>query len=805
MVQGQTLEGRYWYFGNQAGLDFNTNPPTPLTNGAMSAFEGCASISDVNGNLQFYTDGGIVWDKTNTPMPSGSGLNGSGGASQSAIIVPKPLSPGFYYIFTVDTNGGSRGLCYSEVDMSLNGGNGDVTLKNVTLVTPVTEKLTAVRHANGNDAWVIVHCWNNSDFSAFYVSSAGVTLTPVVSNIGVVHGGTFINSHGYLKASSDAKKLACAIRGLKKCELFDFDNITGQISNLTSITLAQQVYGVEFSPNNKYVYVAQTTNPAEIFQYDIAAGSSAAIIASGQSIGTIPGFIGGLQLAIDGKIYVCQFQSTSLASISQPNLLGAASGFSANTLFLGGKIGQYGLPNFLQSFFIVADFTYADTCSGAPTNFTTIFAAPDSVRWDFGDPSSGALNSSTQINPQHIFNAGGNYTVTAIVYQGLLNDTVRYTINILETPNPDLGSDFTSCENTIVMLDPGSFPGLPFVWQNNSTNPTFDATVTGSYWVRIDNLGCIGEDTVEGVFNPIPIVDLGPTQNACDGDTIVLDAQNAGASFVWQNGSTNQTLSVTTSGNYEVTVTVNNCSATDDVNIFFSTSPFVSFGPDTTLCKGFPIFLDATNPGATYLWQDGTTDQFIFAENPGTYTVIVSIGNCTATDTIELDQQDKPNVSFGEDSILCAGQPLILSAYNYGATYSWQDGSTDSLFQPRITGMYYATAINQCGISADSIYLTFNICNCLVYLPNAFTPNRDTKNEVYNYKANCTDFIARLDIYNRFGQLVFSSQSEDSGWDGTYKDQDAPVGVYLYVLKYSGYDNGRFLEETKRGSFLLYR
>ncbi|MBK9637784.1 MAG: hypothetical protein IPO63_08170 [Bacteroidetes bacterium] len=88
----QTLEGRYWYFGNQAGLDFNSSPPTALTNGAMSAFEGCATISDVNGVLQFYTNGNMVWDKTHTPMPSGSGLNGDGTATQTAIIVPKPAT-----------------------------------------------------------------------------------------------------------------------------------------------------------------------------------------------------------------------------------------------------------------------------------------------------------------------------------------------------------------------------------------------------------------------------------------------------------------------------------------------------------------------------------------------------------------------------------------------------------------------------------------------------------------------------------------------------------------------------------------
>ncbi|MBK7964466.1 MAG: gliding motility-associated C-terminal domain-containing protein [Bacteroidetes bacterium] len=193
------------------------------------------------------------------------------------------------------------------------------------------------------------------------------------------------------------------------------------------------------------------------------------------------------------------------------------------------------------------------------------------------------------------------------------------------------------------------------------------------------------------------------------------------------------------------------------------------------------------------------------AEDPGIYTVIVTINNCTATDTIILDQQDRPVLTFGEDSILCAGQSLVLSAYNYGATYTWQDGSTDSTYEPRVTGLYYVDVVNQCGSINDSILLTFNICNCLVYVPKAFTPNHDSKNEIFNYKANCTDFNARLDIYTRFGQLIFSTQNPDLGWDGTFDGKEAPEGVYTYVLKYSGYDNGRFLEDVVRSTFLLFR
>lgn len=262
-VVAQLNTSRYWYFGNSAGLDFFSTPPSVLTSSSMNAFEGTASIADASGALQLYTNGNIVWDRTNTPMPSGNGLNGDGAATQTTIVIPKPQNQGIYYVFTVDTNGGPRGLCYSEVDMSLNGGNGDVTVKNIQLATPVTEKLTAIRHANGIDAWVLVHGWNNDQFYAFLVTSTGISTSPVTSAIGSIHGGLFSNSHGYLKASPDAKKVALAIRGDKKLEFFDFNNITGQLSNPISKTYSFQIYGVEFSANNNLLYVTTMNNPGK--------------------------------------------------------------------------------------------------------------------------------------------------------------------------------------------------------------------------------------------------------------------------------------------------------------------------------------------------------------------------------------------------------------------------------------------------------------------------------------------------------------------------------------------------------------
>jgi gliding motility-associated-like protein len=811
LVHGTSIaqpgQARFWYFGTQAGLDFGTNPPTPLTNGALTAFEGCASISDINGNLQFYTNGNQVWDRTHQVMPNGTGLNGDGLATQATIIVPAPANTALYYLFTVDTNGGPRGLCYSVVDMNLNNGFGEVTSKNNLLATPVTEKLTAVRHANGVDAWVVVHGWNNSTFMAYPITAAGVGNTAVQSNIGSVHGGNFINSHGYLKSSPDASKLACVIRGPRVVEVFDFNNASGQISNPLTISYTPQVYGAEFSPDGRYLYVTGMNIPGEVFQTDLMAGNPAAVAGSTQVVGSHNGLLGALQAGIDQRIYVCHYLGTSLGVISQPNLPGIACGFNPASLSLGGRSSGYGLPNFLQQFFIVADFTYADTCSGSATAFTSLVAVADSMRWDFGDPLSGASNNTSSLNnPTHVFSSAGTYTVTLIAWEGLLSDTVQYTLEIIDTPEPDFGPDSSSCAGNPVLLDPGSFAGALYDWSDGSTGPTLTVTNAGDYSVTINRGGCIGRDTISVLFYPIPVFSFGTDQSICTGETITLTATNsAQASVVWQDGSTLPYLTITAGGTYSATVTENSCSFTDEILIQEIPGPVVFFGNDTTICKGFPLFLDATNPGASYIWQNGSTDPFIFAEDPGSYAVIVTVGSCTASDTILIDQQEEPVVFLGEDSLLCSGQPIELNAFNYGAVYSWQDGSNTASFRPEVSGNYWVTATNKCGIAGDSILVTFVTCNCLVYLPSAFTPNRDNRNETYGYEVNCTDFNGTFEIYDRFGALLFSSNMPEETWDGTYQGKECTEGVYIHVLKYSGYDNGRLIKEKKRGTFLLLR
>jgi hypothetical protein len=141
--QGETSN---WYFGNNAGIRFNNNGTvTALDDGRLDTFEGCTTISDALGDLLFYTDGITVYDRNHNVMQNGDGLYGDPSSTQSALIVPKPLDPNIFYIFTVDTAtsqvDADFGLNYSIVDMTMNNGNGAITQKNIKLLDDCSEKI----------------------------------------------------------------------------------------------------------------------------------------------------------------------------------------------------------------------------------------------------------------------------------------------------------------------------------------------------------------------------------------------------------------------------------------------------------------------------------------------------------------------------------------------------------------------------------------------------------------------------------------------------------------------------------------
>ena len=375
--------GDFWYFGINAGLDFSGGAPVAVTDGQILTVEGSAAVSDPDGNLLFYTDGTSVYDRSHTKMdPSGHSLNGDSDSTQSAIVIPKPGDVDIFYIFTVppvnDASGG--GLDYYEVDMSGNSGLGTLDTSSIRLVTNVSEQLTAVKHNNGTDYWVIARIRNSNEFHAYQVSATGVDTTPVVSAVGTALSGTNQAEIGYLKASPDGSKLAMALLSVENAELFNFNNSSGELSNPVTLNPSgEQHYGIEFSPDGTKLYVGASTLTAEIIQYDLLAGSGADIINSSTIIGNASAPTGGLQIGPDGKIYIAPVGEMSLDVIAAPNEPAASVDLQNGAVSLGTGMAMQGLPTFAQSFFVAANNrpTSSDTTLEMPWGTNHSFAASD--------------------------------------------------------------------------------------------------------------------------------------------------------------------------------------------------------------------------------------------------------------------------------------------------------------------------------------------------------------------------------------------------------------------------------------------
>lgn len=443
------LEAANWYFGDHAGLDFNSGFPVALTDSQMFQNEGCATISDANGNLLFYTNGIEIYNANHVLMQNGGGLLGSDSSTQSAVIVPFPGNTNKYYVFAVGYEGHSNGLTYSVVDMTLDGGLGGVVAgeKNIQLETPVAEKITAVYHANNTDIWVIAHGLNNNEYLAYLITSSGINTSPVISAVGNIHTISS-GAIGYLKASPDGTMLACAIHfdNSMGTELFDFDNATGVVSN-PKIINQYPTYGIEFSPNSKILYcTSMGWFAGGIYQYDLTQ-PTLADIQNSETI--ISGFnkYAALQLGIDGKLYAAQWNFSSLSVINNPNVLGVSCNFASDAVSLAGKSSEVGLPAFIQSYFQF-EIASENLCAGQPTQFAIeTHSNIVTATWDFGDPTSGAANTSTLISPAHIYSAPGDYVVsadivTSVGYQISLTDS----LTILPSPEAFPVNDLELCD-----------------------------------------------------------------------------------------------------------------------------------------------------------------------------------------------------------------------------------------------------------------------------------------------------------------------------------------------------------------------
>lgn len=733
VTQGQKY-GNVWQFGNQVGLDFNGCNPVVIE-GNNSGFEGCSTIADSTGQLLFYTNSDKVWDKLHNLMPNGN-LIVTGGSLSQVIIIPNHLSVDLYYIITTDIQAnGNLSFQYHVVDMTLNGGLGDVLSSNNILSNQnVTEQIAATYHSNGIDIWLMTHEYGTSNFLAFLVTSTGISTTPTISNIGPAHVActSNINARGEIKFSPDGNKLAFNGNGIGGNDpsnilaLFDFDNNTGMVSNPINLPFSRGEFGLSFSPDNSKLYGSTwkafnftLSDYNYLYQFDLTSGIPSTIVNSRQVIDStqVGSNYGTLKIGPDGKIYVRYTNSSYLGVINSPNLSGAGCNYVQNGIFIGNQTSQYGLNNYIEyvEYFqnegvseATLDESYA-LCFGGQIDVGVTEEEGATYLW-----STGATTAQIEVVNT------GPLTLTVTTIDGC--STILQT-QVVQTPPPLItisGPEFFCLNDTSILIaNVDNFDGI-FTWFDNTTGPEFTALNAGSNTVNfLSTEGCTASETFVLLQGNLPEIDIEGYAGWCPDAQVILDALSSEAEglFTWSNGTIGSVVAADTIGLLSVTFApVSGCDATASV--------------------------------------------FVFPNLP-----VVAV----------------------QDTTLCDGESLILQFESPNANLSWPGLSDSSSVRIDKIGTYILEAANGCGSISVAVEVGNRDCNCPAIIPNVFTPNGDGVNDVFEIAMSCDPLNYSLIIFNRWGQEVFRTLRKTEFWQGNFDNNQgdqAAEGVYFYVLSY---------------------
>ena len=361
----------------------------------------------------------------------------------------------------------------------------------------------------------------------------------------------------------------------------------------------------------------------------------------------------------------------------------------------------------------------------------------------------------------------------------MANDTI--TVKYKPRPPLYLGRDTVLCPDNTVLLDAYHASIQSYTWQDHTTQPRITVQNAGNYWVKVQGWnGCFNSDTINIVNTPLSSFTLGKDTTLCDTKALTYNFNFSGANYLWSTGAASNSLSITQAGLYWLELSQEGCVKKDSVMVRFTPEPLVHLGNDTALCEGVTKILDAYYANATYLWNNGSSTPTINVTKPGRYWVAVNGNGCIVSDTIEINYLMLPHAPLKSDTTLCEGQTLVLNPKVNNASLLWQDGSTGTTYTVTQPGHYKVTITNQCETASDEITVERGVCQ--LFMPNAFTPNKDGLNDVFRVKYPGFIKTFEMQIFNRWGQRVFSTTDPYKGWDGKFNNNPQPQGNYVWTI-----------------------
>ncbi len=819
-------EQNIWIFGDHQGVDFNGSQPVAF----LSEFwqhEGCASISDRNGQLLFYTEGTRIWNSANNLMENGHLWNTqaqrdfrSFSQTQPAVIAEMPGKQGRYYVFSNLED--IPYLFYSVVDMRGNNGLGKVVSLDSVYTGVKTEKMAIVQ-GNACNFWLVI-VLRNGIRNAYEVTGDRIDTVPKQS----IGGNLSLCDIGELKFSPNGLKMALACyRG--GVELFDFDPETGISSNPRLLDRSEELYGLCFSPDNSKLYVDRG-NTQQVFQFDLSqpdiAASKINIVPKNDSAFDV----GHLKPGPDNRIYHINrivrngsFVHKALNVILYPDSPGMACRYTIDAVPLPGKPGDIGLglPNEVgiirpkDSFYTKQEIT---VCFRAKLKLS-VPASSFLLQWSTDD-------TTREIEVTN----GGHYWVSYLNGCKYYTDSFHVTFKSKALPLLSATGGF-SCfdqkkDTAVIRMQGDDSTLFSFSWfdehdqpvrmlQGKKNGDTLAPAAPGNYRVAVsspDGCDTVIDFTIDA--SPPFKVAFDVDSFLCAGKEYLFRNTTEGEveTWLWDFGdefTVSQQHPVHTflyPGIYKVYLTGWNdkgCTDTFVKTITVDTTIQIVWTSDKQhICRGETVHLQIEHdiPGATsILWgigeegwmSSGTTGLQHAFERDGSVKVTVKAAfracpNQEYTDYITV--HSIPLIDLGADTSLCLGSDALLLrnlALNTGKVhYQWSTGDTTGFISVTQPGHYNLTITGNNGCTAKE-YIDVQK-GCYIDMPNVFTPNGDGINDYFFPRRVLSSAVTNFHmlIFNRWGQMLFETyQYKGLGWDGRFNAQEQPEGTYIYKIE----------------------
>ncbi len=431
-------------------------------------------------------------------------------------------------------------------------------------------------------------------------------------------------------------------------------------------------------------------------------------------------------------------------------------------------------------------------CNGNALLLNTTIANA-AYQWSTGETTDQI--SVTQPGEYWIKVDNGNCTVS---------DTVIVAFN--QSPVLFLGADTTICQNEKLLLDPG-ITNASYSWQNGSQGNSFTVSQPGLYWLEVNQLSCIVSDTIVVTYFNVPPISLGPDIRFCAGDSATLQATPGFRQYNWNGVAGSNQLVVHTPGSYEITgFTADGCKARDTLIVQdFYPLPNVDLGSSTDICFGQKLVLNAGTGYSQYSWSNGSTSQTITVDAVGSYSVeVINQDGCHGYDTILIRSiLSSPAKFLPADTAICSYGDLLLKPNSSFNQYQWSTGGTTSSITVTQPGVYWLKVRDQNNCTgSDTVIVRPKECLQGFFIPTAFSPNNDGKNDMFYPLLFGNIGYYRFTVYNRWGQIVFNSVTPGQGWNGKYQGQLQDSNVYIWSCSYQLAGEP---QKTEKGTVSLIR